>query len=295
MPNQENKLNREGREFRFLARPYSRAFRLAVFAFALTSALAYDPPALPQAPARVRFTEGQIHGFLNLRTSDGALIANGDVIQVNHGDVVTSQLVLRFRDGSLQDETTVYTQSGHFRLLSDRLIQKGPAFKHPMDVTINGSTGVVTVHSQDDNGKEKVETATLTIPPDLANGMVPVLLMNMAPGQQSTTASMIVATPKPLLVKLAITVEGEDSFLTGSASHKAIRYAVKVDIPGVRGVVAPLVGKQPPDTHVWILSGSSPVFLKSEGPLCEGCAIWRTELTSPIWPEVGKPSTKSDK
>jgi hypothetical protein len=295
MPHQENKFNREGREFRFLARPYGRAFRLGIFAFAFTPGLAYDPPAVPQDLAMVRFAEGQIHGFLTLRTSDGALIANGDAIQVSHGDVVTSQLVFHFKDGSLQDETTVFSQSGRFRLLSDHLVQKGPAFKHPMDVTINGSTGVVTVHSEDDNGKEKVETATLKIPADLANGMVPVLLMNMAPGQQSTTASMIVATPKPLIVKLAITAEGEDSFLTGSASHKAIRYDVKVDIPGVRGAIAPLVGKQPPDTHIWILSGSSPVFLKSEGPLCEGCAVWRTQLESPVWPEGGKGGAMSDK
>jgi hypothetical protein len=295
MAHHVNKLNHQGREFRSFARPYGRAFRLAIFAFAFTSGLAYHPPAPPQDPATVRFTQGQIHGFLTLRTSDGALIANGEEIQVNHGDRVTSQLVFRFKDGSLQDETTVFTQSGHFRLLSDRLIQKGPAFKHPMDVTINGSTGVVTVHSQDDNGKEKVETATLQIPPDLANGMVPVLLTNMASGEQAATASMIVATPKPLLVKLAITAEGEDSFLTGSASHKAIRYDLKVDIPGVRGAIAPLVGKQPPDTHIWILAGSSPAFLKSEGPLCEGCPIWRTQLASPVWPEGGNESTRRGK
>jgi hypothetical protein len=295
MTHREKQLNHQDRQFRSFARPYSRAFCLAIFAFALTSALAYHRSAPPPDPAAVRFTEGQIHGFLTLRTPDGALIANGDEIQANHGDRVTSELVFHFKDGSLQDETTVYTQSGHFRLLSDHLIQKGPTFKHPMDVTINGSTGVVTVHSQDDNGKEKVDTATMTLPPDLANGMVPILLMNMAAGQQSTTVSMIVATPKPLLVKLAITAEGEDSFLTGSASHKAIRYDVKVDIPGLRGAVAPMVGKQPPDTHVWILGGSSPAFLKSEGPLCEGCAIWRTELTSPVWPEVRKASTSSEK
>ena len=91
------------------------------------------------------------------------------------------------------------------------------------------------------------------------------------------------------------TVLGLDNFLTGSASHKAIRYDVKVDIPGVRGAIAPLVGKQPPDTHIWILSGSSPVFLKSEGPLCEGCAVWRTQLESPVWPEGGKGGAMSDK
>jgi hypothetical protein len=243
---------------------------------------------LKEEPLPVRFTGGELHGFLTLRTLEGELIADGDAVQVNRGGRVTSRLVYHFKDGSLMEETTVFSQTGHFRLLSDRLVQKGPIFKHPLDVLTDGSTGVVTVRSQDEHGKIKVETTSLTIPPDLANGMVPVLLMNLAPGARSASASMIVATPKPLLVKLAINAEGEDAFYTGGASRKAIRYAIKIDIPGVRGAIAPLIGKQPPDTRVWILGGSSPAFVKSEGPLCEDCPIWRTELASPVWHEGDK-------
>lgn len=241
--------------------------------------LAADTPR--QSPV-VRQVEGQLHGFLVLRASDGTIIANGELSQSARGSQVTSRLVFHFKDGSLQDETTVFSQSGRFRLLSDHLTQKGPVFKHPMDISINAGTGMVTV-TYDDDGKEKVTTHHLDLPPDLANGMVPTILKNLASGAQSATASMVVATPKPLLVKLAITNDGEDSFTTGSVGHKATRYAVKVEIGGVRGVVAPLVGKQPPDTHVWILTGKSPAFLKSEGPSFEGGPIWRTELVSPAW------------
>ena len=60
---------------------------------------------------------------------------------------------------------------------------------------------------------------------------------------------------------------------------------VKVEIGGAAGVVAPLVGKQPPDTHIWILEGEMPVFLRSDGPQFEGGPIWRIELTSPVWPQ----------
>jgi len=62
---------------------------------------------------------------------------------------------------------------------------------------------------------------------------------------------------------------------------------VKVDIGGVAGVVAPLVGKQPEDSHVWILEGEAPAFVKSEGPLFMGGPPWRIELTNPAWPHVG--------
>jgi hypothetical protein len=84
-------------------------------------------------------------------------------------------------------------------------------------------------------------------------------------------------------VKLLISAEGEDSFSAGGSARKATRYVIKVDIGGVAGVVAPIVGKQPQDTHVWILGGDAPSFVKSEGPLYPGGPIWRIELTSPDW------------
>ena len=115
--------------------------------------------------------------------------------------------------------------------------------------------------------------------------MLPTLLKNLAPGTQSITVPMVVATPNPMLVKLAIAAEGGDSFSTGGASRTATRYVIKMNIGGVRGVVAPLLGKQPPDTRVWISGGSFPMFLKSEGPSFEGGPIWRTELVSPVWPK----------
>jgi hypothetical protein len=97
---------------------------------------------------------------------------------------------------------------------------------------------------------------------------------------------MIAATPKPRLVKLAITAAGADPFTTGGTRRSAAHYVVKIDIGGFAGLVAPLVGKQPPDTHVWVLGGEAPAFVKSEGPLHLGGPIWRIELVSPTWPRA---------
>jgi hypothetical protein len=52
-------------------------------------------------------------------------------------------------------------------------------------------------------------------------------------------------------------------------------------------VVAPLVGKQPPDTHVWVLEGDAPAFIGSEGPLGTDAPPWRLELASPAAPRRG--------
>jgi hypothetical protein len=95
---------------------------------------------------------------------------------------------------------------------------------------------------------------------------------------------MVAATPKPRLVKLAITPQGEEPFSLGGSERRAMHYVMKVEIGGVAGVIAPLLGKQPPDIHVWILGGEAPAFIKTEGPLYYGGPSWRIELASPVWP-----------
>ncbi len=96
----------------------------------------------------VRYQEGITHGFLILRDEQGNAIAEGDLMQTAHGDRVSSRLVFHFKDGSLDDETTTFSQRGKFRLLTDRHIQKGPSFKQPVDVHIDGPTGHVVIQPQ---------------------------------------------------------------------------------------------------------------------------------------------------
>jgi hypothetical protein len=209
-------------------------------------------------------------------------VADGDLIQNARGDRVTSRLVYRFKDGSVRDETSVFQQGKHFKLLSNRLVQKGKSFPQALDMSIDCSTGRVVVKYTDD-GEEKVEDERLELPPDLANGLVLTLLKNVRPGALPPSVSMVVPTPKPRLVKLALAAGGEERFVTNDTSRKAMHYIVKVEIGGVAGLLAPLLGKQPEDSHVWILGGEAPAFVKSEGPMFLGGPIWRTELVSPEW------------
>jgi len=153
------------------------------------------------------------------------------------------------------------------------------------DAQIDAASGQVKVRYTDD-GKEKVVTGRFDLPPDVVNGLVLTLLKNIRSDVPQTKVSMVAATPKPRLVRLAITPQGEDLFSIGGASRKATHYVVKVEIGGAAGLVAPLLGKQPPDTHVWILGGEAPAFVKSEGPLYFGGPIWRIELVSPVWPRA---------
>src|SRR4051794_37412715 len=108
-------------------------------------------------PVAVRHLEGIVHGFLVLRTLDGAAIADGDLLQLARGARVTSRLTFRFKDGSTSDETAVFSQRAQFRLITDHLVQKGPSFPHPIDMFINAGTGHVTVRYEGDHGEAKQE------------------------------------------------------------------------------------------------------------------------------------------
>jgi hypothetical protein len=268
------------------------SFRLRSLALLMISAL-FHSGGLSAEKVAVRHTEGLLHGFLALRTLEGETLAAGDSIQVAHGDRVTNHVIFHFKDGSVNDETAVFSQHGSFRLISDHLIQKGPTFPHPMDVSTDASTGQVTVRYTDD-GTEKVTTDRLKLPPDISNGLVVTLLKNIPPNAPEMKVPMVAATPKPVLVQLAISSQGEEPFSIAGSAHKAAHYVVKVEIGGITGIMAQLLGKKPPDTHVWVLQGEAPTFVKSEGPLYLGGPIWRIELTSPVWPPNAANDSKEE-
>ena len=239
-----------------------------------------QPNALFADMIPVRHTEGLIHGFLVVRTLEGKAVADGQMTQDARGDRVTTHLIFRFKDGSVYEDTTIFSQRGTFRLLSDHLILRGPSFKQPVDTSIDASTGQVKVRYTEAKGKEKVIAQRMELPPDVANGLLLTLMKDIKPGVPRTTVSMVATTPKPRLVKLAILPQGEEPFTIGRFRHKAMHFVVKVEIGGLTGFLARLIGKQPADTHVWVLGGEAPAFVKAEGPLYVGGPIWRIQLAS---------------
>jgi hypothetical protein len=243
----------------------------------------------PSEPIPVRHVQGTFHGFLELRAEDGKVVASGDSFQVVHGDRVTVQTLFKFRDGSIDDETTVFTQHRTFQLITDHHVQKGPSFPHPMDVTIDARSGQVTVRSTGKDGKEEVKTDHVELPTDLANGMVPLVVENAGSDAAPFTVSMLLATPKPRLVKLVFSNRGEESFSLGGSARKAIHFEIKIDLGGVAGVVAPLIGKEPPNIQIWTVGGQAPTFIREQGPLYPEGPMMTIQLTSPVWPSSANP------
>jgi len=266
--------------------------RFRILGILLASTCILSGVAASASPVAVRYREGLKHGFLVLSTLDGVAIAAGDFTQVTRGDQVTTQVAFRFKDGSRQEETTVFSQRGNFRLISYHMVQKGPSFKNASDLSVTCATGQVTVRYTDDDGKEKVVNQHLALPPDLGNGLIPFLLTNLREGTSQIEIPMVVAGPKPRLVKVAVNAQGTEPFSLGGFNREAVHYVGKIDLGGVAGVVAPVVGKQPPDAQIWMLGGEAPVVLKSEMLAYAGGPIWRMQLVAPVWPQASAADSK---
>jgi hypothetical protein len=231
-----------------------------------------------------RHLEGTLHGYLVLKTEEGKVAAVGDLLQSVVGDRVTSHTVFHFKDGSLDDETAVFTQRGVFRLISDHHIQKGPFFAHPSDVLVDTRSGEVTVKSTGKNGSEETKTEHMKLPPDLYNGLIVSIAKNFPANTQEMDVSMVVATPRPRLIKLAISPKGEDSFSLAGVERKALHYEIKIQLGGAAGVVAPLIGKQPPNVEIWIEGGQIPGFVAEQGQSAEDGPITSIQQTGPTMP-----------
>jgi hypothetical protein len=253
----------------------------------VTALLWHRPLAAASVP--VRFAEGSLHGFLVLSTPEDVLIASGDLLQVGRGGEVKSRLVFHFKDGSVFDETVVFTQRNVFSMQSYHLVQRGPVFPEDTEISLERASGkyhVITRARKD--GREKVLAGTLDLPPDTYNGMVLTVVKNL-PGGAGETVHMVAFTPAPKIIKLKLAPAGEHKILVGGSEKTATRYVLKPMLGTWLKLFASLLGRIPPDNHAWIVTADVPAFVKFEGPLYMKGPAWRIELTSPRWPDRKPP------
>lgn len=232
-------------------------------------------------PVPVHHIEGVTLGFLVLRAADGDVLADGEMQQVWAGDTspVMDDLRFHFKDGSFYEEITKFTQHREFRLISDQVVQRGPAFKRDREYWIDAIGGRITITTHEKNDTKEV-VHNLSLPADLSNGLLFILAKNIDP-HTGATVSMIAISSKPRLVRLNIRPGEEKTFRVGALRHEAQHYVVEVKIPGATGKIAPIVGKHPPALDLWIAKSESPTFLEFEGPLSEDGPVWRIELAAP--------------
>lgn len=224
------------------------------------------------APIVVRYAEGVTRAFPVLRALDGERLANGDFVQVPRGKRVESRMTFHFKDGSLYSETVVYSQEDVFRLLSYRIVQRGPSFPEALDATIDRVSGRYHVrYRPDEDSPEEVLEGEFEMPDDAYNGMLSLILKNL---QQATeTVNILAFTPRPRAVKLQLTRVREERTRMGDLPLEATLYSLRPQL----GLFASLLVVDVPDMRVWIAEGEAPAFVRAEGPLYFMGPVWRID------------------
>ena len=250
------------------------------------------------APVAVRFPEGMTHGFLLVRSLAGEILGRGEMTQViKKGDLVESQLVFRFKDGSMHDERVAFSQQRVFTMVSYRLVQRGPSFPDQIDVSVDRGTAAYTVRAQvGEDGKEEVLTGKFDLPKDVYNGMLIIISKNLQKGADETV-SVLSFTPVPQVIKVQLRAIAEQPVQIGEVSSKATPYVFTPQIGMIKEFFGKAIGKLPAEFHYtcWIMNDKIPSFVQFEGPLQLMGQIVRIELVSPrvsIKPEDEKISSK---
>ena len=252
------------------------------------SGLATPSPAAA-GPVSVRYLEGVTHGYLVLRNAGGETLADGDLLQVVKPDGVDSRLLFRFRDGSVYDETVVFTQQKVFTLVRYHLIQRGPTFPEEMEVKMERKTGRYEVRSRRGGDEPETVTGELDLAPDVYNGMIIMLLKNLAKGVTETVRN-VAFTPKPLVIQLELASVGEETVMAGDRKVEATHFVMTPKLGLLRSAAAAVLGKTPPNYHCWVVTSGLPAFVAIDGPLYTGGPIWRIETVSPRGPGRLTPS-----
>jgi len=119
-------------------------------------------------------------------------------------------------------------------LLSYRSQQHGPSFPRDLDGHIDAESGRYTVTTQE-KGTTKTDEGQLELPDDIyAFGMLAILLRNLEPGA-AMAAHVLAFTPKPRILDLEVTPDGEDAVTIQGLPRKTSRYLAKARLGGVLG------------------------------------------------------------
>lgn len=223
--------------------------------------------AAPAEQIAVKHVQLPDHGFMVARSETGKVIARFEFLQTVQGDEVTMRLTYHFVDGSIDEETTTFTQQGTFRLMRNHHIQKGPFFAKPVDFTVDAATGIVTSRTTNKNGKIHVESEHMSLPDDLANGFVGTLLLNVPHNTAPFRAGILAPIEGGRLIRILISPEGEQPFHMAGQNLKATVFRIHPELGGIVGVIAQLIGLQPKDVMVWVLEGEEPAVVRIVGQL----------------------------
>ncbi len=251
---------------------------LLTIAFALALA---NPGRVAAEPVAVRFIEGITRGFLTVSGLDGKSLGQGDITQVAHPGHVESRMIFRLHDGSLHDESVTFTQNKVFKLRRFKLVQKGPSFPEPAEISLDAATGEYLVKAfPGDASREKIHRGTLEVPADTYNGLIVTVLRNLPRGA-AASVHYVAFTPKPYVINLELRPQANQKVRVGDESWPVTRYDLEPRLGFLLKLGATLLGKTPERQQCWILADPVPAFVGCEATIAGGGPLWRIGLGSP--------------
>jgi hypothetical protein len=249
-----------------------RSFFVAV-CFAITLGTAAPAETIP-----VKRMQLPKHEFMVARFENGKILGRVEFTEDVQGEEVTMRLTYRFADGSIDDETTTFTQQGTFQLVRDHHLRQGPFFAKPVDFTVEAATGMATSRTRDTNGEIHVGIEHIDLPDDIDNGFVGTLLLNVPPNTAPFRVGMLAPVFGGRLLRLLISPEGEQPFQKSGQTLKATVFRIHPELGGILGMLAKLLGLQPKDVMVWILEGERPAVMRIVGQLGGSGPVVSSEL-----------------
>ena len=146
------------------------------------------------------------------------------------------------------------------------MFKRDHSFLIPLQVFIDARTGHVSTRTTGKDGKGEFSTPILNCRSTSPMAWFPLSLKTWAgPTQKQSPWS----SPRPgPLVQLVISKIGEDNYSLVGFTRKATHYEIKIELGGIAGVVAPLIGKAPPNIEIWAVTGEAPTFVGTRPPLC---------------------------
>jgi hypothetical protein len=117
------------------------------------------------------------------------------------------------------------------------------------------------------------------------NGIITQVLQNIPQDSAETKFSYVLPTAKPRLASLVISRAGQDTDSLAGIPKTASKLELKVQLGGVAGLVAPIIGKEPRTSYAWMAEGRVPMFIRIQTQFYEGAPLWTIEQTTPVWPE----------
>ncbi len=237
------------------------------------------------APVVVRVPESSVQSYVVLRDEARKPIALGEYKQRPKAGAIEVHLTFKFKDGSLHDETAVFSQRGVFKFARYTLHQRGPSFPTTLDASLDGATGRYLVKYRKPGKDEDTDEGHLELPPDVYPSVMHITILKHLAKDASETVHTVAFTPKPRVLKLVIQPSSAVPFFVEGTKKMSTEYKLKPELGPLLGVLAEIAGKSPPTYHVWMLREDVSAFLAADGPLYVGGPSWRIELTSPRWPQ----------